>query len=158
MQWVLAMLRIIHIAGGVFWVGSVVTAVFFIEPAVRDLGATGDRFLAHLIARRRLTDVMAVSSLMAIGAGVALYWIDSAGLSPAWIVSGSGLGYTIGGAAALGALVIAAVVLKPGYERLSRAAPGDGREGDASLRLAGLIQVALLGVAVLAMATARYLG
>jgi hypothetical protein len=72
---------------------------------------------------------------------------------------GPGLIYTIGALAAIAALAIAAVVLKPGYDALARRPETtEDHPGDERLRLAGLVQVSLLIVAVAAMATARYFG
>ena len=163
MTWVLVVARLLHILGGISWVGSVLTSVFFIEPTATALGAPGSRFLAHLVTRRRLTNAMAATT--AIAAGAFLFWIDSSGLQLTWITTHTGLAFTAGALAALSAFVLAGVILKPGFERLAALAEGPTtHEGDelargleARLRPISLIQVVLLLFAAAAMATARYL-
>ena len=169
---VFVVLRLLHITGGVFWVGAVLVAVFFVEPTAKALGTDGSRFLAYLIARRRLADVMAVAAITAIGAGAVLYWLDSGGLHVAWITSPSGLAFTIGAVTAIAALALAVFLLKPGYDRVAaigqRAFIDAGELSDsdrveigrieARLERPGLLQAGLLLVTVAAMAIARYLG
>jgi len=163
--WVLVVARLLHILGGISWVGSVLTSVFFIEPTATALGAPGSRFLAHLVTRRRLTNAMAGAATTAIAAGAFLFWIDSSGLQLTWTTTHTGLAFTAGALAALSAFVLAGVILKPGFERLAALAEGPTtHEGDelargleARLRPISLIQVVLLLFAAAAMATARYL-
>jgi hypothetical protein len=173
--WVLVVARLLHIVGGITWVGAVLTSVFFIEPTGQALGTTGLRFVAHLINRRQLTNAMAVAAVTAIGAGAVLYWIDSDGPRAAWITSHTGLAFTAGALAALSAFALAAVFLKPGFERLASLADegASDRSDDGSdpqetaqdeaerlemrLRPISLIQVILLVLAAAAMAAARYL-
>lgn len=165
MEWLLVVARLLHIIGGISWVGSVLTSVFFIEPTAAALGEPGSRFLAHLITRRRMTNAMAGAAITAIAAGALLYWIDSGGLRIEWITSGTGLGFTAGAVAALSAFALAGIYLKPGFERLAALAdesPDDRRDQEAirlerGLRPISLAQVALLLFAAAAMATARYL-
>jgi uncharacterized membrane protein len=163
--------RLLHILAGIFWVGSVMTSVFFLEPSAAAVGGAGDRVLAHIITRRRLTTVMAAAAITAVAAGAFLYWTDSGGLRLEWITSHTGLTFTAGAIAALTAFALAALFLKPGFDRLaalaaqsgladsmegSEAARQQAEELQARLRPASLVQVALLVVAAAAMATARY--
>lgn len=150
-------LRILHIAGGIVWVGAVVAAVFFIEPAASDLGHDGDRFLAHLVGRRRLTDAMAIAAGTAIVAGLGLYWIDSSGLSNSWTTSRAGIAFAAGGVSAVLAFLIASVYLKPAFDRLGSGDPPPSHSASARLRRASLLQAASLGFRVITMAAARYL-
>jgi uncharacterized membrane protein len=159
----LLVLRLLHILAGAFWVGTIMAAVFFVEPTARAFGATGERFLAHLLFRQRLMPLLVGSALISITAGATLYWIDSGGLGLGWITSPTGLGFTTGAVAALSALVIALVVLKPEFDRLATLTDEAAREPENSagvnegrVRRWSLIQVALLIVALAAMATARY--
>jgi hypothetical protein len=150
----IVVLRLFHIIGGAVWIGAVVVGVFFIEPAADTLGPSGRPFVLELL-RRRLTDVMGVAATSAVLAGGALYWIDSGGVSAAWITSSSGLTFTVGGIAGLTAYVIAAIVLKPAFDRRAT------RREDASVspglvRRWSLIQVGLLVLALAAMSVGRY--
>jgi len=165
----LLILRLLHIVGGAFWVGTVVTGVFFIEPTAQALDREGERFFAHLVIRRRLALVLAVAAVTAIGAGAVMYWIDSDGLRLSWITTHTGLTFTAGGLAALTALAIAAIFLKPEVDRLAALEKHQldvarvqelARVDEAyerRLRHWSLIQVGLLIFAISAMATARYI-
>lgn len=160
----MVILRLAHIVSGVFWVGSITMAVFFVEPAAKAFGPTGDRFLAHALFRQRLMPVLVTTAILTVVAGGIMYWIDSAGLHVDWITSHTGLGFTAGAAAAVGALLIAAVVLIPEFNRLRQFADdASNHHSDHSpveerrLRRWSLVQVALLLFAAAAMATARYL-
>jgi uncharacterized membrane protein len=164
-------LRLLHIISGAFWVGSVIMAVFFIEPTAKALGAEGDRFFAYLAIRRRAVRVMAIAATTAIGAGACLYWIDSDGLQVSWITSHTGLAFTAGAVAAVTAFAIAGLFLKPELDRLAALGSGPVASSDADIvphgedaqrferrvRRWSLIQVALLVFAIGAMASARYL-
>jgi uncharacterized membrane protein len=168
-QALILILRLLHIVSGAFWVGTVVTGVFFVEPTAQALDREGERFVAHLVIRRRLAVILAVAAVTAIGAGAAMYWIDSSGLQLSWITTHTGLAFTAGGVAALSALAIAAIFLKPEVDRLAAL---EKHQRDAAsveepvrvdeayerrLRRWSLIQVTLLIVAISAMATARYI-
>jgi hypothetical protein len=162
-------LRLLHIVSGAFWVGTVVAGVFFVEPTAKALDEEGERFFAHLVIRRRLALILTVAAVTAIGAGAVMYWIDSSGLQLSWITTHTGLAFTAGGLAALSALAIAAVFLKPEIDRLAAL---EKHQLDAAsvqepvrvdeayerrLRRWSLIQVTLLIIAISAMATARYI-
>ena len=159
----LLVVRLLHIVAGAFWVGSIVVAVFFVEPTAKALGATGERFLAYLLFRQRLMPLLVGSALVSITAGAILYWMDSGGLGLAWITSPTGLGFTTGAVAALAGFVIALVILKPEFDRLATLTGEAPRERDhgaglneGRVRRWSLIQVTLLIIALAAMATARY--
>lgn len=96
MIYLIWLLRIIHIGAGVFWIGSSLTAVFFLGPAVGATGEAGQRFMGHLITKMKLSNRIAAAAGSTILAGAILYWIDSQGLTSAWMKSGAGIGFTIG--------------------------------------------------------------
>jgi hypothetical protein len=170
MATLMLVLRLLHIVSGTFWVGSIILAVLFIEPTAKAFGATGERFLAHALFRTGLMPILVGAATVAIGAGAALYWIDSGGLRIEWITTSTGLGFTAGALAAVAAYAIALLVLKPQFDRLANLAtnrPASKVEArsphvkaaldEARVRRWSLIQVALLVFAIAAMATARYL-
>jgi uncharacterized membrane protein len=166
----LILLRIVHIGAGVFWVGAALVSVAFIAPAARASGPEGQKFVRSLMVDYRLTQAMYVASWLTIGAGVLLYLRDSGGLQMSWITSAVGLGYTIGAIAALASLLLGLTVLAPTARRMGalgaamEAADGPspaerqaemGKLG-ARMGAATRINVALLSIALLCMATARY--
>jgi hypothetical protein len=167
----IVLLRLLHIVTGAFWMGGIVLSVFFIEPTAKAFGRTGDRFLAYALFRARLMPVLVVAATVSLVAGAVLYWIDSGGLQIGWILSRTGLGFTVGGAAAVLAFAIALVVLKPHFDKLAALAgaypiengeiddrPADWPLEEKRIRRWSVIQASLLVFTVGAMAIARYLG
>ena len=59
-------LRLIHIIGGVFWVGSSVIFGFFISPTVAATADSGQKFMAHLITKTRLTGAITASAILTV--------------------------------------------------------------------------------------------
>lgn len=168
--WIL-ILRLIHIAAGVFWVGAAVTAYSFIEPTAHDLGDDGQRFMRQLTKRRRLPEFVTVAAVLNLVAGGVLYWRASGGLQAAWITSPSGIGFTIGALTAVLAAVIAVAFILPTLNQIERVATAQTGSPQPSgavepelhrleqrLRLASLGNVLMLTVALATMATARYWG
>lgn len=98
-------LRLIHIIGGVFWVGGALTMNFFIGPTLRATGDAGKQFAAHLLSRTRFSSVIMGSAYATVLAGFWLYGIDSDWFSSTWQASGAGIGFGIGAAFALVGLV-----------------------------------------------------
>lgn len=165
------LLRIIHIFAGVFWVGSVALVVFFVQPTAAALGPDAQKFMQHLIFRRRLTDIILGAAVLNIIAGLLLYWHVSGGLQVAWITSGAGIGFTVGALAALGAFSVGAFVSRPAILRsgamgaqIQAAGQPPSPEQLAELNqlqmkgaTAGRWTLVLVAIALLFMATARYL-
>src|SRR2546428_6761183 len=68
--------RLIHIAAGVAWAGSVFLLVVFVQPSVAAIAPAGAPFMAELLGKRRLVDrLIALGSATVIG-GAFLYWHD----------------------------------------------------------------------------------
>jgi hypothetical protein len=114
-------LRILHIASGVFWVG---TAWFFfgwIEPTTKAIGPQAGPFMHHVVRNRRVVRAIVGAGALNVVVGLLLYWRASAGLNPAWIGSGMGIGFTIGGIAAIAAWLLGLTVIGPTVERLDEA-------------------------------------
>jgi uncharacterized membrane protein len=163
-------LRIVHILAGVFWVGSAYVMVFFVAPTAAELGPEGGKFMAGLSQRRKLPMYSAASAYLTILAGLVLYWRSSDGLDPDWIVSGPGVTFTVGGVAAIIALVLGATVIGTGARRLgpltAQAAAAQGPPSPetaaelqrlgARMRSGSIWIALLLTIAVVAMAVARY--
>jgi uncharacterized membrane protein len=103
-------LRLIHVVSGVFWVGSAVIFGFFISPSVAATADSGQKFMAHLVTKTRLTAAITGSAILTVLAGGSLYWIDSQGLTSPWQSSGPGVGFGIGALFALVGLVFGILV------------------------------------------------
>jgi len=101
MTYFIWLLRIVHIVGGIFWVGGTLTMAFFIAPAVGATAEAGQKFIGHLMGNLKFSNRMAAAAGLTIVAGFILYWIDSNGFTSAWMSSGAGRGFGIGAAFAL---------------------------------------------------------
>jgi uncharacterized membrane protein len=101
MIYLIWLLRIIHIVGGVFWVGGTLIMTFFIAPTVGAIGESGQRFVGHLTNTLKFSNRMSAAAGSTVLAGFILYWIDSQGFTSAWMSSGAGRGFGIGAAFAL---------------------------------------------------------
>lgn len=172
MDWYVLVLRVLHIGAGIFWVGAAFTFFAFIEPTAGELGPDSQKFMDGIVNKRRFPIVIMMASGLTIVAGLLLYLRDSGGLRAEWITSGTGLTFTIGGLAAIIAFLIGLLVIKPSVERLGVLGSGIAQAGRAPteaeltelhaiegrMKLSGRIDIVLLAVAALAMATARYIG
>jgi uncharacterized membrane protein len=99
------LLRLFHILGGVFWVGSALAMNFFVGPTVGATGPSGKQFAGYLMSKTRFTSLMTAGALTTVIAGFLLYGIDSDWFSSAWQSSGPGIGFAIGALFALVGLI-----------------------------------------------------
>lgn len=168
---IMVVLRLIHIVGGVFWVGAFLLMVGFLFPAARAAGPQGGRIMQELMQRRRLPVYLGVAAGLTILSGFVMYARIAGATNGAWASTRPGMTYGIGGLAAILALIVGAVVAGPAGRKLGRlgervqASGGPPSAEQASQMAAlqarmgrGMQAVAfLLLVAVVAMAIARYL-
>ncbi len=98
-------LRLLHVVGGIFWVGAALLMNFFIAPTIRATGDGGRQFAGHFMARTRFTMAMNVAVLSTAVAGFLLLGLDSDWFRSQWLHSGAGVGFTIGGLFGLAGLV-----------------------------------------------------
>ncbi len=149
-------LRILHIGGGVFWMGTTIFAAFFLEPSVTAAGPAGGEVMKRLNATA-FHPIMITLTLLTILAGLRLYWIASGGFNPGWLHSTSGIVYSIGALSALIGFVIGAGVNGPTARKLSAVTDAAGREALlARLRVATRATALLLILTVVMMAIGRY--
>jgi uncharacterized membrane protein len=165
MDYILIILRLIHIFAGVFWAGAVLFLNLYVMPAVQANPEAGQKFLQHLMMQSKVSTRIAAASGASILAGFILYWIDSDGFSSAWASSGPGIGFGIGAAFGLIAFVIGILVGRNNRALASLAQPGKNSAEQAArmqaiqknlARLAPLNSISL-ALAVIFMAAARYL-
>lgn len=164
-------LRIAHVGGAMLWFGGAILSILFLEPAAKALGPAAGPFMDHVMNRRRMGIFFPIVALVTVVSGALLYWRDSAGLNMAWITSGPGIAFTVGGVAAIAAFVGGMILIPPSVAaqteiRNSLATSGgspsaEQRErlawADRRLQLATRIDLPLLLVAGLTMAVARYM-
>lgn len=75
-------LRLLHIAGGLIWVGSGLYMTWFVQPTARAAGDAGGVFMRNLMGETRAPAVMGLSALAALVSGVLLYWHDFGAVVP----------------------------------------------------------------------------
>ena len=105
MNILIVVLRVIHIGAGIFWGGGSLMMNFFFGPAVIATDQVGKQFAGHMMLKTKFVMVMTVMALSTVLAGATLFWIDSHGLTSAWMKSNSGIGFAIGGLFGLVAFV-----------------------------------------------------
>jgi uncharacterized membrane protein len=164
------LLRVVHILVGAFWVGAVLFMAVFLMPSVRAAGPAGGAVMQQLVQRRRLPRWLMTASILTIVSGLGLYGVDSSGFRSAWLGSGPGRVFGLGGILAILAAVIGMAVNFPTARRLTALAarvqssgrppaPDEAAEMQrlqSRLGLATAVAAALLVLATLAMAVARY--
>jgi uncharacterized membrane protein len=162
--------RFIHVVAAILWVGSAFAVFVFVEPTVAALGPEGGRFMGLMVEKRKLPQVITGLSGLTVLGGVVLYLKVSSGLDTDWISSGPGIGFTIGGIAAITAFVMGLIAIKPTVERMTelggeiQAAGGPPTPEQAAtiqrlserFKLLGKIDLVLILIAAATMATARY--
>ncbi len=97
----LLLLRLVHVVGGVFWVGGALMMNFFIIPTIGATAQAGQQFAGYLMTRTRISAALSASAILTILAGFFLYWHDSQGFTSQWMQAGSGIGFSIGAVLAL---------------------------------------------------------
>jgi len=168
---VIIALRIVHIVLGVFWVGTIFFVVTFLAPSVQALGPQGAPLMQQLL-QRRYFDVLPVVAGLTIVSGLLLYWRDSAGFTGDWMGTRAGMALGTGGVLAIAGFTIGMFVMRSSTLKVFALAPkaqqlAEGPEREVAMQeIQALRQraatsarwvAALLALATIAMAVARYL-
>ncbi len=101
----LTVLRVIHIFAAVTWVGGTIFVVSVLTPTVQAAGPDGGRFMMHVARLGRLANVLTISAIGTVVAGLLLYWPTSGGLNSAWLTSAHGITLTIGALIGIAAML-----------------------------------------------------
>jgi uncharacterized membrane protein len=164
-------LRVIHVLGGIFWVGSALFNAIFLFPALGEAGPAAGAIMGA-IQRRRLFIVMPIVALLTILSGLRLMWIVSGGFASAWFGTGRGMTFSVSGGAAIVALLLGITVSRPLGQKLGAVRQAMAKTEDAQERArlgaeANALQVrtnrlgffltVLLLIAAIGMAVGRYI-
>jgi uncharacterized membrane protein len=163
-------LRIIHIACGVFWAGSILFLTFYVFPAVERSGPDGGKIMQAITGTNKFAQVLALTALLTILSGVLLIWKLSGGFTPDWFSTNYGLSLTTGGTFAIVAFVQGMAINRPGVARMEKIAKEIGSRGGPPseseraemmkirnrIILSSRLMALWLSVAVITMAIARY--
>ncbi len=162
-------LRLIHILGGIFWVGSGLFTAFFLAPALKTAGPAAAGQVMAGLQKRKLYTALPLAAVLTMLSGLRLMMIVSAG-NAHWFQHASGHMYAISGAMGILAFVLSMIVARPAAVKmgqLGQAATSDGatREKIADemqslqrrMTLSTLAAVVLLILAAAGMSIARYM-
>lgn len=111
-------LRLIHIFGGIFWVGAGLLVIGVLIPFVRTTGPDGAKFLQGFVGRSQYAMFMSVASVLVTASGLLMYIRVSGGFHLVWIMTGPGIGFTLGGIAGILAFLEGLFIHRPISERL----------------------------------------
>jgi hypothetical protein len=162
-------LRLIHILGGIFWVGTMVLLAAFLLPSVRTAGREGGRFMQTLMQQQRLQFYLGLAMLLTVLSGITMYARLAAATHGAWAGSRPGIAYGVGAVAAiLAAAVGGAIGSSAGRKMLAvgqaigSAAPSAEQQAELTrlqnrMALGARLAAGLLVIAASAMAVGRYL-
>jgi uncharacterized membrane protein len=163
--------RLLHIAAGVAWAGSVFMLVVFLQPSSAAIAPAGAPFMAELLGKRRLVDRIIAMGGLTVTGGLFLYWHDGEAYGSLDDFAGTAFGtaITVGALAAIAALAIGVFVTRPNVQRMlaigRTAAEAGGPTPEQAAELGGVqerlkvsarVNLGLIALAVFAMATARY--
>jgi len=165
----IALLRILHIVSGGFWMGVMILNAGFLLPAVQASGPAGGQVMKQLVQTRRLPLFLNLAVVVTLISGGILFWWVSGSLSSEWLSSRFGLSLTIGGILAIVAALMGYFINAPTARRFGQlAAQSAGTAptpdvlsemGRLQKRLLRATQIAaiLLLLAAATMAVGRYL-
>lgn len=157
----LLVLRLVHVLGGIYWVGAGLFSTFYLAPALTASGpAVAGAVMGHM-QRRHMFTVMPVVAILTILSGARLMMIVSAGDSH-WFVHRAGHVYSVSGALAVIAFLLSLAVTRPAMVKAGKLAQSGGDPATiAALQkrasLATMVAVVFLILAAAGMAIARYL-
>lgn len=113
----LLILRLVHILGGIFWVGSMTFTTFFLIPVIRSSPAVAGQVMAGL-QKRRLFTFLPIVALLTIASGIRLLAIASAGFSSAYFSTSMGRVFAVSALAATVAFLLSLLISRPGFVRV----------------------------------------
>ena len=169
MEFGLAAARILHVVGGVIWVGSMFFVGTFLIPSMTEAGPDSGKVMAAL-NRRKFMVVIPVIAILTMLSGLWLYARASMGFSPAYMSSGPGRTYGLGAVLAITGFTLGMTISRPAMMKINKlmqsAATASPAEREAILgqveglrargaRWGRIIAFLLIGAATL-MALGRY--
>lgn len=169
MNTTMLVLRVIHIFAGVFWAGFAFFNIIFLQPAIRAIGAEGQKTMQHLTQKTRFLPTLYIAATLTVLSGLIMYWI-LAGNRFALLQGGYGHSITMGTIAGIIVWVLLMFVIHPIFNRMKAIgkeiqAQGNPPTPEQTAEMQALVvklgrvgkwAAALLAVTVLGMAAARY--
>ena len=165
----LIVLRIIHILGGIIWVGIGLFMVFFLAPALQSIGPAAGQVMGAL-QKRKFMVILPIIAILTILSGLRLMMIASGNFGAGYFQSPMGRTFAGAAVAAILAFVIGIAVNRPAMMKmgtLQQSMSSDPVSKDkiaAEIRklqqrmaVVGFVVTALLLIAAIGMSIARYM-
>ena len=164
-------LRVVHVLGGMFWIGSALFITFYLLPAMGEAGPAAGPIMGSM-RRRHLFVVMPAVALLTILSGARLMWMMSGGFQAGYFATGRGATYGWSGAAAIVAFMVGVFVQRPTGLRMGELQQALAKTTDEPARaemaarlerlqrrntVVGQVLLVLLMVAAVGMAVGRYM-
>ena len=118
----MALLRLVHILAGIFWVGATLFLAGFLIPAIRALGPSAGPLMSQLMQQRHLQRWINISMSLAILAGLVLFGLDSRAGGHAFGRSPMGITLSIGALLAIAAAGVDGAMGRPTARKLGEIA------------------------------------
>lgn len=115
----MALLRLVHILAGIFWVGATLFLAGFLIPAIRTVGPSAGPLMSQLMQQRHLQRWINICMSLAILAGVALFAVDSRAGGRGFGGSPMGITLSIGALLAIIAAGVDGAMGRPASKKLA---------------------------------------
>ena len=169
MQAELIVLRVIHVVGGVMWVGAAMFMMFFLGPAIQTMGPAAAQVMGGL-QKRKFMVILPIVALLTMLSGLRLMMIASGNFGAGYFQTPMGRTFAAAGALAILAFVIGLLVNRPTMVKmgtLQQSMVSDPVSKDKiaaeikalqrRMAIAGTIVTTMLLLAAVGMAIARYM-
>src|SRR5882762_7910660 len=156
MNWLLLVLRLVHVGGGALWVGMMAFMTFFLLPAIAEAGPQEGGKLMAALQRRRIMVIMPLIALLTIGSG---FWLMARmyGGPGNLAASRMGVALNVGAVAAIVAFLIGIIFMRAAMMRaMVTTDPAEAQRLRVRGAMLGRRVARLLLLALGAMAVARY--
>lgn len=117
----LVLIRLVHVLLGIFWGGTVLFAMFYLDPAARAAGPAGGKVMQQLM-KRGYMGAMTLIGLVTVLTGLYVMWRISGGFDPAYMGSVRGILISTGMLTGIGVLGVLAHMSRPTSKKLAAVA------------------------------------
>ena len=118
----MALMRLVHILAGIFWVGATLFLAGFLIPAIRAVGPSAGPLMTQLMQQRHLQRWINVSMSLTIFAGIVLFALDSRAGGGGFGRSLTGITLSIGALLAIIAAGVDGAMGRPAAKKLGEIA------------------------------------
>lgn len=163
--------RFIHVVSGVTWAGALIFLAWFILPAAKATGPAGGTFVQQMVRAQKLPVYLIILMALTVLSGLSLIWLNVSAFGMAWMHTGPGRTFSLGGALAIATALLGMIVNAPTAAKMSAlgaaiqasGAPPSTEQAAELARLqtrlhrAGQAAAILILLAVTCMGVARYI-